>query len=145
MRLDYYKKRKQYQLDELEKELNVLDWKMKFIEGVIEGTIIVNNQTKEKINEQLTKLEFPKLSENNSYDYLVQMPIYSLSKEKIDVLQKKIDNLEEEMELIQSTTEINRWKSELMELKKSIEKVYKASEVIEGEKVVVKGKLKINL
>lgn len=145
VRLDYYKKRKQYQLDELEKELNVLDWKMKFIEGVIEGTIIVNNQTKEKINEQLTKLEFPKLSENNSYDYLVQMPIYSLSKEKIDELQKKIDNLEEEMELIQSTTEINRWKSELMELKKSIEKVYKASEVIEGEKVVVKGKLKINL
>lgn len=145
VRLDYYKKRKQYQLDELEKELNVLDWKMKFIEGVIEGTIIVNNQTKEKINEQLTKLEFPKLSENKSYDYLVQMPIYSLSKEKIDELQKKIDNLEEEMELIQSTTEINRWKSELMELKKSIEKVYKASEVIEGEKVVVKGKLKINL
>ena len=145
VRLDYYKKRKQYQLDELEKELNVLDWKMKFIEGVIEGTIIVNNQTKEKINDQLTKLEFPKLSENKSYDYLVQMPIYSLSKEKIDELQKKIDNLEEEMELIQSTTEINRWKSELIELKKSIEKVYKSSEVIEGEKVVVKGKLKINL
>jgi DNA gyrase/topoisomerase IV subunit B len=145
VRLDYYKKRKQYQLDELEKELNVLDWKMKFIEGVIEGTIIVNNQTKEKINEQLTKLEFPKLSENKSYDYLVQMPIYSLSKEKIDELQKKIDNLEEEMELIQKTTETDRWKSELMELRKVIEKVYKTSEVVEGEKVVVKGKVKINL
>ena len=145
VRLDYYKKRKQYQLDELEKELNVLDWKMKFIEGVIEGTIIVNNQTKDKINEQLTKLEFPKLSENKSYDYLVQMPIYSLSKEKIDELQKKIDNLEEEMELIQNTTETDRWKSELMELRKVIEKVYKTSEVVEGEKVVVKGKVRINL
>lgn len=145
VRLDYYKKRKQYQLDELEKELNVLDWKMKFIEGVIEGTIIVNNQTKDKINEQLTKLEFPKLSENKSYDYLVQMPIYSLSKEKIDELQKKIDNLEEEMELIQNTTETDRWKSELMELRKVIEKVYKTSEVVEGEKVAVKGKVKINL
>ena len=30
------------QISELEKELNVLDWKMKFIKGVIDGTIIVN-------------------------------------------------------------------------------------------------------
>jgi len=100
---------------------------MKFIIGVIEGTIIVNNQTKDKIVEQLVKLDFPKLSENKSYDYLLQMPIYSLSKEKIDELQKKIDDLVEELEKIESTTEIARWKSELMELRKMIEKNYKLS------------------
>jgi len=127
VRLEYYTKRKLHQISELEKELNILDWKMKFIIGVIEGTIIVNNQTKDKIVEQLVKLEFPKLSENKSYDYLLQMPIYSLSKEKIDELQKKIDDLEEELEKIESTTEIARWKSELMELRKMIEKNYKLS------------------
>ena len=88
-------------MNELEKELNILDWKMKFITGVIDGTILVNNQTKEKINKQLEEQEFPKLSENKSYDYLVNMPIYSLSKEKIDELQKKIDNLEDELAKIE--------------------------------------------
>jgi DNA topoisomerase-2 len=125
VRLEYYKKRKQYQIDEIDKELNILEWKMKFIKGVIDGKIIVNNQTKEKIVEQLVKLEFPKLSENKSYDYLLQMPIYSLSKEKIDELQKKIDDLEEELEKIENMTEIARWKMELAELKKNIEKVFK--------------------
>ena len=127
VRLEYYTKRKLYQIGELDKELNILDWKMKFIMGVIEGTIIVNNQTKDKIVDQLVKLEFPKLSENKSYDYLLQMPIYSLSKEKIDELQKKIDDLEEELEKIESTTEVARWKSELMELRKMIDKNYKLS------------------
>jgi DNA topoisomerase-2 len=147
VRLEYYRKRKQHQINELEKELNVLDWKMKFIKGVIDGTIVVNNQSKEKITDQLEKLEFPKLSENKSYDYLVQMPIYSLSKEKIDELQKKIDNLEEELAIIEKTTEIERWKMELLELKKIIEKIYKASEaLLNGDDVPnLKGKVKINL
>jgi DNA topoisomerase-2 len=137
VRLEYYKKRKEYQINELEKELNILDWKMKFIKGVIDNTIIVNNQTKDKISQQLVDLEFPKLSENKSYDYLLTMPIYSLSKEKIDELQKKIDNLEEELETIEGTTEIQRWKIELGELKKVIEKIYKTDEKENDGKVKV--------
>jgi DNA gyrase/topoisomerase IV subunit B len=125
VRLEYYKKRKQHQIDELNRELDVLEWKMKFIRGVIDNKIIVNNQTKEKIVEQLVKLEFPKLSENKSYDYLLHMPIYSLSKEKIDELQKKIDELEEELAKIEAMSEIARWKLELGELKKCIEKIFK--------------------
>jgi DNA topoisomerase-2 len=134
VRLDYYKKRKEHQMNELEKELNILDWKMKFITGVIDGTILVNNQSKEKINKQLEEQEFPKLSENKSYDYLVNMPIYSLSKEKIDELQKKIDNLEDEFAKIEGTTEIQQWKVELLELRKLVEKVYNAdAEANEGK------------
>ena len=52
------------------------------------------------------------------------MPIYSLSKEKIDELQKKIDNLEDELAKIEATTEIQQWKVELLELRKLVEKVY---------------------
>jgi DNA gyrase/topoisomerase IV subunit B len=125
VRLEYYKKRKQHQIDELNRELDVLEWKMKFIRGVIDNKIIVNNQTKDKIVDQLVKLEFPKLSENKSYDYLLHMPIYSLSKEKIDELQKKIDELEEELAKIEAMSEIARWKLELGELKKCIEKIFK--------------------
>ena len=75
------------------------------------------------------------------------MPIYSLSKEKIDELQKKIDDLEEELEKIESTSEIQQWKSELMELKKVIEKVFVKDDKPVDEKVekvvkAVKGKVK---
>jgi DNA topoisomerase-2 len=124
-------------MDEIDKELNILEWKMKFIKGVIDGTIIVNNQTKEKISQQLVDLEFPKLSENKSYDYLLTMPIYSLSKEKIDELQNKIDNLEEELEKIEATTELQQWKKELIELKKVVEKTYLNDEKLNDGKTKV--------
>jgi DNA topoisomerase-2 len=137
VRLEYYKKRKEHQMDEIDKELNILEWKMKFIKGVIDGTIIVNNQTKDKISDQLEKQKFPKLSENKSYDYLLTMPIYSLSKEKIDELQKRIDNLEEELEHIEATTELQQWKKELLELKKVVEKAFANDDKENNEKVKI--------
>jgi DNA topoisomerase-2 len=124
-------------MDEIDKELNILEWKMKFIKGVIDGTIIVNNQTKDKISDQLEKQKFPKLSENKSYDYLLTMPIYSLSKEKIDELQKRIDNLEEELEHIEATTELQQWKKELLELKKVVEKAFANDDKENNEKVKI--------
>ena len=93
-------KRKEHQIDELEKELNVLDWKMKFIKGVIDGTIIVNNRNKENINEQLVKLEFPKLSAELQQQQLHNMRMMNLNQglvehpEERDCYLKQLESLQ---------------------------------------------------
>ena len=57
IRLDYYQKRKDYQLGELEKEINTLKIKIRFIMDFIEGRLIINNKSKANIIEQLEKME----------------------------------------------------------------------------------------
>ena len=87
--MEYYQKRKTYQLDTLEKELVILNAKVKFIEDFIKGVIKISNQSKKDIILQLEKFEYPKIEE--TYDYLIKMPIYNLTKERIEELKKDRD------------------------------------------------------
>jgi DNA topoisomerase-2 len=115
VRLKYYTKRKEYMISQLDQELNLLKYKMMFIEYVLNKKIIIEKQKKEIIINRLEELKFPKLSENNSYDYLLNMPLYSLTLEKIDDLKKKLEDKEEELENLKATTEREMWRLELDE------------------------------
>jgi len=61
-RLTMYEVRKAYMIRLLENELNILAFKIKFIDDVIKGTIIINKQKKATILERLKKLKYPELS-----------------------------------------------------------------------------------
>jgi DNA topoisomerase-2 len=113
VRLQYYTKRKEYICRELERELNLLKYKMMFIDNVITKNIIIEKQKKENIIKRLEELKFPKLSENNSYDYLLNMALYSLTLEKIEELNKKLEEKQEELDNLLGTTERQMWKNEL--------------------------------
>jgi DNA topoisomerase-2 len=102
-------------ISQLDQELNLLKYKMMFIEYVLNKKIIIEKQKKEIIINRLEELKFPKLSENNSYDYLLNMPLYSLTLEKIDDLKKKLEDKEEELENLKATTEREMWRLELDE------------------------------
>jgi DNA topoisomerase-2 len=115
VRLDYYTKRKEYMCGELERELNLLKYKMMFIEYVLAKKIIIEKQKKETIILKLQELKFPKLSENKTYDYLLNMPLYSLTYEKIEELQNKLNNKQEELDKLLATTEKEMWLNELDE------------------------------
>jgi hypothetical protein len=56
---------------------------------VIDKKLIINNKKKVDLEKELEELEFPKLSKNESYDYLLNMPIYNLTKEKVDHLKEQ--------------------------------------------------------
>jgi DNA topoisomerase-2 len=115
VRLEYYKKRKDYIIGELKKELDILKYKMMFIEYVIIKKIVIEKQKKDAIINKLQEYKFPRLSDNFSYDYLLNMSLYSLTYEKIEELKNKVNNKEEELENILSLTEKNIWKNELDE------------------------------
>ena len=91
IRMEMYEKRKQYILNKMKNDIEILKQKMLFISGIIDEQIIINKKSKDDINSQLDKKEFKKMDSNNTfnqegnYNYLIGMPIYSLT------LDKKID------------------------------------------------------
>ena len=113
-RLEYYQLRIDYIIDGLNKEIDILRYKVKFIEEFINNTIKIIKTKKEDITKQLEDKKYPKINDN--WDYLLKMPIYNLSQEKIDELLKQLENKESELEYITSQTPKSLWKLELDEL-----------------------------
>ena len=126
VRLELYHKRKDYQLNILEFQLKLISWKVKFILMITEGKLQVNNKKKSEIEIKLEEFEFPRLGKNRdddkvSYDYLLSLPIYNLTKEKIDELKKQSGDKETEYSTLKEMTVESIWLSELEQL----QEVYK--------------------
>lgn len=115
-RLIYYKKRKDFLLDKMNKELKVLSNKGKFIKAILDGKLKVNNIEKSKIIENITKLKLDKI--DGSYDYLLRMPIYSLTKEVYEKLKKDFTLKKEEISKIKKTDPKDMYIQDLKELKR---------------------------
>ena len=120
VRLDYYHKRKEYQLESLEKELLVLNARVRFILEFIAGDIVISNRTKQNLLEQLKTREYPTV--DNNYDYLIKMPIYNLTKERIEELNKDKEDKNEMFSNLEETETYDIWLSELKELTKQYKK-----------------------
>ena len=115
IRKEYFIKRKKYIIDKLESENNLLTSKILFIRSVINKKIDLFNKKKDFIVKQIS--EVPKIIKiNDSYDYLLEMKIYTLTAERITDLENKIKNLTLDLEKIKGTTIETMWNSELNEL-----------------------------
>ena len=120
IRLEYYKKRKEYQLSTLKDEIKILNNRALFIDGIINNKIFINNKPKTEIEKQLETLKFDK--EDNNFNYLLNMNIYSLTKEKYEELKKQIKDKENEFNNLLNLTIENIWLKELDELEKVLNK-----------------------
>lgn len=128
LRYDAYIKRKKYYILVLENDLNVLENRRRFIECLCSRTLIIDNKTKEEINQLLIDNKFLKLSTNInsaiSYDYLTGLPIYSLGRDKILEHQENINKKSNELEIYRNTTIENLWISDLDKFDKNYDKYY---------------------
>jgi DNA gyrase/topoisomerase IV subunit B len=120
VRLKLYEKRKQYQLDILKAQLEMISYKVKFILLVVEKKLEINNKKKQDIEEKIESLEFPRIKE--SYDYLLSMPLYNLTNEKIEELKKQHDDKQTEYDTLFNLEPKVIWLSELNTLEKDYEK-----------------------
>ena len=115
LRLAYYSKRKEYLVEETKRQLLILYSKWLFIKGVIDESIKVSNKPKENVVKQLEKIE--KISKvDDSYDYLLNMSIYTLTKEKADDLRNKIDVAKEYLKKLVETNIETMWLQDLKEI-----------------------------
>jgi DNA topoisomerase-2 len=117
-RLTFYSKRKEYQLSELAKQHLTLSNKARFIKDIIDGKLTVNNAPKKSIIIYLEANKFDKV--DGSYNYLLNMPIYSLTKERFDELLKQEADKKAEKKIIEGTDPKDMYLSDLEILKKAI-------------------------
>lgn len=124
VRLHYYKLRKEHKLKELKHDYDVAQARIRFIEGVVDKTIKVLNIEEDKIVARLEELKFPKfvkvqyspedeLSGTPSYDYLLTMPIRTLTTAKIVALKKDRDERWAQYEALLIKTPKSIWMDDL--------------------------------
>ena len=121
-RLGYYAKRKARLLADLTRQIEILDSKSRFIDAVIKGRIVVANEKKPDIIKSIEKESIPKQDE--SYDFLLSMPIWSLTYEKYSELQKKLDETTKERDRVNKTTPEDFYRQDLKDLRKQVQKTY---------------------
>lgn len=114
VRLDTYEKRKKYLLKNLQEILQILKNKIRFIKEICDRTLIIERKSKEYIIKILEKKNFEKLP---TYDYLLQLPIYSLTEEKIIELENKYLDIQNKYQNLFDTSLENIWLIELEDLK----------------------------
>jgi DNA topoisomerase-2 len=124
-RIELYKKRKIHILNKLMYEILILECKQKFIELYIDGTIKIN---KEKISHVIKKIDsnIPNVKKTiyhdkrGEYYYLYNMPIFSLTEEKIEFLKNSLNKKRDELEKYKNKTIKNIWLNELELLEEKI-------------------------
>ena len=133
IRLECYKKRFKYLIDKIKYELMILEARIGFIEGFIDDSIIISKKTDEEIEEilkvfpKISCLKFENLIDNDegTYDYLLNMPMRTMSLRKIEDLNNNRDILLTELEKIKKETPKTLWLDDLKDLKKEIKSSYK--------------------
>jgi DNA topoisomerase-2 len=83
-RLTYYIKRKEYLINKLNQELLLLSNKARFIKMIIDGKLKINNVPRKQIILALETGDFDEI--NGSYNYLLGLPIHTLTKETYEDL-----------------------------------------------------------
>ena len=119
IRIQYYIKRKEYLTKKLKREFQILEAKARFIKEYIDGVLDINKKSKDYIIALLEERNYP-TDDEESYDYLLRLPIYSLTLEKINELNEQCEKKKAELLFIKSKTAEDLWKIDLQELIKKL-------------------------
>ena len=117
-RMTYYTKRKEHKIKKLKKELKYLDARIKFIDDIINEKIKLLNNKKENIVKYLYENNFP--MHEDSFDYLIKMPIQNLTYEKKHDLENECNEKYKVLHFIENETEKETWLKDLNELEKKL-------------------------
>ena len=112
-----YVKRKNYEIKMFSEELNELSNKYRFIEMIITNKLIVNNRSKNEIEEDLIKNNFNKFGKPETFKYLTGMSIFQLSKEKFIKLKEECDVLNLKIKVLNGKTIDIMWEEDISEIK----------------------------
>jgi len=114
-RIKHYDRRKAKIIENLTREIKVIENRSKFVKMITDNQLKVSGITKTAIETKLFELKFDK--ESDSFDYLLNMPIHILTREKYDDLIGKLAKKNEELKIINSKTAKDLYVSDLQELR----------------------------
>ena len=117
-RLSYYIKRKEYLLNKMRYDLKVLANRGRFIKFILDNKLEIKGRGKDDIINDIIKLGLEKIED--SYDYLLRMPIWSLTTELFDKLKEDYKSKKIEIEKLLLVEPKDMYLDDLSELKKKI-------------------------
>ncbi len=122
-RLKYYDKRKLHMISQAERELTILTNRAAFIKAIIDKKLKINNVPRATIILYLETADFDEV--DGSYNYLLYMPIHSLTKERYQELLSEVGDKEVELKSIKKMKPLNMYETDLKDLRASLIKKYK--------------------
>jgi DNA topoisomerase-2 len=111
VRMKHYDMRKQYMLSKLQHDIDVLNNKIRFIRSIIHKELDVSIYTKAGLEAHLEEQEYMKV--DGGFDYLVRIPIYNITKDKVEDLEADIASHSGKLEILRETTLEDMWRQEL--------------------------------
>jgi DNA topoisomerase-2 len=148
IRLQAYHKRKAFLLSDMQRILVKLTNQARFVKMIIDGKLVISKKKKSVLVAELHKLDFTRIpkvavvkkkgddedpadedNEDNAneadaaagasdYDYLLSMPIWSLTQERVEKLLNQIGDKEEELTALSRRSVQDLWNEDLDELLK---------------------------
>ncbi|EZF32142.1 DNA topoisomerase 2 [Trichophyton interdigitale MR816] len=144
VRIKLYEKRKQYLLSELQTQLDKLSNQARFVQMIIDGKLVISKKKKAVLIQELQEKgfkPFPKVvgtpepgeagdveeeedeeeetttaaASSDAYDYLLSMPLWSLTQERVDKLRRQIGDKEMEVDALIKLSKEDLWRKDLDE------------------------------
>ena len=115
IRLAFYAKRKNSQIAAFKKELVVISNKARFINDNLSGNIDLRRKKKCEIQTILINKKYDPIScqDGTNFNYLIKMPMDSVSEEAVEKLMKEKRESEKELALLEQTSIEQIWLNEL--------------------------------
>ena len=114
-RIELYNIRKEYQLKILKEELLILSNKARFIQENLEDLIDLRKKTNQENENKLLERKYDKIED--SYKYLLKLPMDSVSTENFDKMMKEKENKEYVIKKLEKLKDREIWMIELLELR----------------------------
>ncbi|EKV07062.1 DNA topoisomerase 2 [Penicillium digitatum] len=148
VRLKYYERRKQFQLSNLQRELEKLSNQARFVQMIIDGKLVISKKKKPVLITELKEKGFKPIAKvaeaakmgedeavveegleegedesddpnaevlSSSFDYLLGMPMWSLTQERVEKLRSQIGEKETEVDVLIKLSKEDIWNRDLEE------------------------------
>jgi DNA topoisomerase-2 len=114
VRKEFYIKRKKFLLSDLTTRSIIAENKSRFIKIINDNELIVSKKSEKVLTEELKALKFYKVE--NSFSYLLNMKISSMTSERAAELEKEAAKLREEVMALTVTSEMSMWEADLQNI-----------------------------
>lgn len=133
VRIDLYKKRKAYLVEEMERKLVKLSNRAKYIQETLSGTIDLRRKKTDVVTKLLQDKQYAMI--DGDYKYLIKMPMDSVTEENVEQIMKEKTDTEQALDVLKKTTVEKMWLKELGNLSSEYTKYKTKREKLQlGEK-----------
>ena len=132
IRMDVYRKRKEYLVADMERKLVRLSNRARYIQETLNGVVDLRRKTTVQVNDLLCGLKFSQI--DGDFKYLIKMPMDSVTEENVSAIMQERDATERELATLRATTLQQIWMNELNLLDQEYTKYKSKRELIQTGK-----------